>query len=183
LSQVKNTNLICVNVQRSFDSNIHFMQALSTDDLPIFLMTPLSVERAAATLPFVRLFEPDLTAQRWRDFVRSLGRSKSGGLMALQDRRGYVHGLFSWRPACSISHGRALRIADVVLAQLPGQATLRAFLDGVKDLAAQSDCDTVLIELGERARHVRADIETLDGAGFRQQAASFCCVLRHARAV
>ncbi len=43
------------------------MQAQNIDDRPIFLMTPLSVERAAATLPFVRLFEPDLTQQRWRD--------------------------------------------------------------------------------------------------------------------
>lgn len=183
MRQVKNTNLICVNVQRSFDSNIRRMQAQNIDDRPIFLMTPLSVERAAATLPFVRLFEPDLTQQRWRDFVRSFNRAKAGGLMALQDRRGYVHGLFSWRPACSISHGRALRIADVVLAQLPGQATLRAFLDGVKTLATESDCEAVLIELGERARHVRADIETLDVAGFRQQSAGFCCVLRRAPTV
>lgn len=97
--------------------------------------------------------------------------------MTLQDRRGYVHGLFSYRPAYSLSHGRTLRVADVVLPRLPGKAALRAFLDSVKHLAANFGCDAVMIELGERTRHIRSDLESLNDTGFGVNAITYSCAL------
>lgn len=147
---------------------------------PLFVVEPLVSGRAAATLAFIRLVEPAITEDGWREFVRSYARAKPGGLMIIQDRRGYVHGLFSWRPSCSISHGRALRVADVVLPRLPGKAALRAFLEAVKRLASECGCQAVMIELGERTRHARADLESLSDTGFADHAVVWCCALPRA---
>lgn len=149
---------------------------------PLFVVEPLVSGRAAATLAFIRLLEPGVSEERWREFVRSYARMKPGGLMTIQDRRGYVHGVFSWRPAHSISHGRTLRVADVVLPRLPGKAALRSFLDAVKSLASDFGCRAVMIELGERSRHARADLDSLSDTGFADHAVVWCCALERAAA-
>lgn len=166
--------MICVNVRGDCRSvTVRMLAEYVAESL--FRVEPLVAGRAAAVLPFIRLFEPGLTQERWRDFVRSFAKAGAGGLMIIQDRRGYVHGVFSCRPAYSIGHGRVLRVADVVLPRLPGTATLRTFLDGVKQLAADFGCNAVLIELGERTRHIRSDLESLSDTGFSASAITYCC--------
>jgi hypothetical protein len=75
-----------------------------------------------------------------------------------------------------------LRIADVVLPRLPGKAALRSFLDAVKGLAADFGCRAVMIELGERSRHARADLDSLSDTGFADHAVVWCCALERAAA-
>lgn len=153
------------------------MLAARSDPDPLFIVEPLGADRMAAALAFIRLLEPSITDANWREFARFYARTRPGGLMTIQDRRGYVHGMFSWRPSHSISHGRTLRIADVVLPRLPGKAALLAFIDGVKRLADDFGCGGVMIELGARSRHARADIESLSDTGFAEHAAVWCCAI------
>ncbi len=111
-----------------------------------------------------------MTLESWRDFVASFAvdGASDRGLVALEDMRGYIHGCFSFRVVQSTEYGRHLHIADLVVANLPGQCLLHKVKEKVEALAEEHGCKTVFFEVGESTRRLAEDLQRLtreEGAG------------------
>lgn len=134
----------------------------------IFRTAMLDNSSARQAFPLVQIFQPNLTLEGWTHFVSGFMAypPSQAGLMSVLDTRGYIHAIFSYRVADSISHRRVIRVADMVLAHLPGQLLLRSVLGVARQMADDRDCDAVLVELTERTRHAQGDLAQLGAIGY-----------------
>jgi hypothetical protein len=121
-------------------------------------LLPASERRA---FPLIALFHSDVTLESWRDFVASFDGASDRGLVALEDMRGYIHAFFSFRVIQSSEYGRHLHVADLVVANLPGQSLLYKVKEKVEELAKDHGCGTVFFEVGESARRLAEDLQRL----------------------
>jgi hypothetical protein len=102
--------------------------------------------------PLVQLSHPGVSREDWLSYAISMGKrfGKTGGAMAIEDSRGYIHALFSWSVTRTIHHRRAMRVCDMVVGALPGQRLGETIVSAVREVAAQIDADSVLVEIGDR---------------------------------
>lgn len=65
----------------------------------MFRANALAPKMARRAFPLVQLSNPFINLQVWMDYVRAHAKAPrgKGGLTAIEDERGYIHGLFSWR--------------------------------------------------------------------------------------
>ena len=129
---------------------------------------------ARAAFPLVGLEHPDLTFRLWHDFVRSTNRGPRHrkGLVAIGDRRGTIHAVFSYEVCESLSASTALRVRDVVMGRLPGGTLPRAALSCIARLAGEFASSTVqMISSTARSAHDRA---LLAESGFGPSGTMFC---------
>ena len=94
---------------------------------------------ARSAFALINLHHPEVTLELWRDFVRRAGRRPRhrGGLVAISDRRGYVHAVFAYHVNNDLRSGTALRVSDVVMGRLPGGNLPAAILACVEALARE----------------------------------------------
>jgi hypothetical protein len=135
------------------------------DDL--YRAEPLRASQAEQVYPLVSLLHPGVTPEEWRQFVRRATRMDRhrGGLMAIRDRRGYCHAVFSYRVGDILASGRSLRVSDVVMGRLPGVNLPQALVTCAERLAAELDSAAISIDLEESMVSPR-DREALQRAGF-----------------
>lgn len=96
---------------------------------------------------------PDFTLAQWRRFARFWARMPRvrGGLVLLEDRRGYVHGLFRYsvesarQPTLSTA-AKTLRVQDVVVAELPGGGLRQLIARCADQLAKSLACEAIEID-------------------------------------
>ena len=113
------------------------------------VLGPAGARRAYA---LVALAHPHMTAREWDGFARRHARAGTrgrGGLVAVEDRRRYVHAVFRYAVDTSpfLGSGRTLRLHDVVMAQLPGHALIQAVAACAENLAAGLGCTVVALDL------------------------------------
>ena len=134
----------------------------------------LDAGAARAAFPLISLEHPDLTFRLWHDFVRSANRGPRHrkGLVAIGDRRGTIHAVFSYEVCESLSASTALRVRDVVMGRLPGGTLPRAALSCIARLAGEFASSTVQIDFldGALSPHDRA---LLAESGFRPSGTMF----------
>ncbi|TAK47672.1 MAG: hypothetical protein EPO23_11680 [Xanthobacteraceae bacterium] len=108
----------------------------------------LGSHRARLAYPLVRLFDPAISLDSWLAFARRWSRQSAerGGLMAIRDRRGYLHALFTYRIEHNLRFGKFLRVSDVIMGQLPGASLNRSILDTATRLAGRTGCAAIVIE-------------------------------------
>src|SRR4051794_33503541 len=137
-----------------------------TEDL--YRAEPLRVAEAMRVYPLVLLLFPEVTPASWRAFVRKATRlpPHQGGLVAVMDRRGYCHAVFSYRVASALPTGRAVRVSDVVMGRLPGSTLPQAILAWAEQLAGELDASAVSIDLQD-GMLAPGDSELLRQSGFR----------------
>lgn len=142
----------------------------------IFEGEMLDSRRARLAYPLVRLFDPAMSLDAWLGFARRWARlpAEHGGLMAIRDRRGYLHALFTYRVEHNLRFGRFLRVADIVMGQLPGQALNLSLLDTASQLAAANACAVIVVEPAHNGTAPRIAGE--------QETASFGYLIEPARA-
>ena len=117
------------------------------DDL--FEATTILPEQARQVYPLVRLFHPAMSLDQWLAFSRWWARMPphQGGLLAIKDRRGYVHAIFSYRVDFHLRHGPVLRLSDLIVGRLPGQIIDLAVVRKAEWLAFGVGCRVVVFEL------------------------------------
>jgi hypothetical protein len=140
------------------------------DDL--LTATPLCGLQVQRAYVLVGLMHPQITAQQWATYARRCARipARLGGLIGIQDRRGYVHAVFHYavdRP--SLDGTQALRLYDFILAHLPGRILGFALATCAEHLATEFGCTRITVDLPATATDAAQDGSTralLQSAGF-----------------
>ncbi|AUC98876.1 MULTISPECIES: hypothetical protein [Bradyrhizobium] len=113
-----------------------------------FQAHPIDQHYAIAAYPLVFMHDASITTDQWLQFVRRHGRSSSPrtGLIAIRDRRGVIHALFSYRIDSDLRVRKRLSISDLIVAHLAGSQIDDAVADVIADVARQYGCQAVTIE-------------------------------------
>ena len=109
----------------------------------------------AQAYPLVRMVHPHWSLAHWHKRARILARSKArppgtthpDGLIAVQDRRGIIHGLLVCRLEQDLTGAKYIRISDVMLARLPGTQLDEAILDGLVHICTEYHCSGLLLDM------------------------------------
>ena len=138
----------------------------------------LRADEARAAYPLVSLEHPDVTLERWRDFVRRANRGarRQRGLVAIVDRRGTIHAVFAYHVVDNLPSSTALRVSDIVMGHLPGDTLSRATLACIDRLASELGSACVQIEFLEGVLAPQ-DRAALGEAGFRTNGVNFSRIL------
>jgi hypothetical protein len=156
--------LICVNVKRCAFLKLTLMLTTPCREPNIFRLQALHSRDADRALPLVQLYEPSLTRSAWRSYVREQSRGE-GGVMCLEDPRGYIHGMFAWSVRRPLVERRIMAIRDLILLQLPGKALQEAVMDAIADFARAKSCQSLVMGVEEVRPSVKGDV--LMAHGFR----------------
>src|ERR1035437_10576252 len=99
---------------KSVASSVWFMISVPSVQQQPFRACALPPKMAARAFPLVRMANPSIEFRGWTDYVRGLAKMRrgTGGLIAIEDQRGYIHCLFSWSAIRNLTYGKALRISD-----------------------------------------------------------------------
>jgi hypothetical protein len=113
-----------------------------------FQALPMDRARACAAYPLVYMHDASITLERWLRFVRQQCRALTSrtGLIAIRDRRGIVHALFSYRVDSDLRSSRRLCIGNLIVAHLPGSQIDAAVAASAQSVSAQFDCQAITIE-------------------------------------
>ncbi|MGZ8286187.1 MAG: hypothetical protein ACXW27_08750 [Allosphingosinicella sp.] len=115
-----------------------------------FTVIHLQESRLDETLPLVRTAAPLVTAERWRQFARSL-RDSGGGILAAFAGDGPAHGVAAYRLEESLVHGRTLRVEPMITFELSRSAPARAALcRALELLALDKECDSLIVSAASR---------------------------------
>jgi len=143
----------------------------------LFHTAPLASSEAHLAFALVQMFDPTVTLRDWLAFARRWGRRRrdQGGLMAVRDRRGILHALYSYTVERNIRHDPCLRISDLIVARLPGADLDSAILFGIQELAEQLGCETLRIDVPVPASNTcaAACLSGLVGPSFSPFAVTF----------
>jgi hypothetical protein len=112
-----------------------------------FQVLPMTWASARAAYPLVYLHDASITLETWLGFVRSQIRTAPGrgGLMAIRDRRGTVHAVFSYRVDRDLRARKRLCLVDLIVAHLPGSPIDDALVASTSKIAANLNCQTICI--------------------------------------
>ncbi|MBR1164576.1 hypothetical protein [Bradyrhizobium elkanii] len=107
--------------------------------------------------PLVFMHDASITTDQWLRFVRRRCRDSSPdtGLIAIRDRRGVIHALFSYRIDNDLRVRKRLSIGDLIVAHLPGSRIDDAVSNVIAEVSAQYGCQIVTIEQPFVTRHAR----------------------------
>jgi len=123
---------------------------------PLFRATGVSRRVALRAWPLVQSSSPRTRLEDWLAYAAAQGGAarlrapRRGGLVALEDGRGYIHALFAWHVHRAIDHPRLLRVTDLVVGSLPGRPLAECLVQAIRQAAAETRADTVVVEMGER---------------------------------
>jgi hypothetical protein len=119
---------------------------------PLFRTTAVDRRAALRAWPLVQISHPGVRLEEWLSYAISKGNrfGKTGGVVAIEDARGYIHALFSWHVLRTVAYRRALRVTDMIVAALPGRRLAETIVESVWDVADQASADNVLVEIGDR---------------------------------
>lgn len=113
-----------------------------------FTTKPLGRSQIDQAYPLVRMAAPGLAVEQWRAFAAAVLKSGAAGgrtgIMTVQDRLGYLHGLFSYTVGEHLRHGRVLSVDNFVVLDLfdvPGIA--QPLLQAMDGLARSLDCAAI----------------------------------------
>jgi hypothetical protein len=110
-----------------------------------FQALPIDRQRVSANYPVVYMHDASITPQKWLRFVARRCQ-KTSGLITIRDCRGIVHALFSYRIERDLRIRKRLRIANLIVAYLPGSQIDAAIAGSAKIVSAQFDCQAITIE-------------------------------------
>lgn len=140
-----------VNVTR-FRLISNAMMLDSTPSEPLFKTTNVDRRVALRAWPLVQISHPGVSQAAWLSFAIATGRrlGRTGGVVAIEDARGYIHAVFVWNILRTVSDRRAMRITDMIVAALPGRQLAETIVDAIRDVANQVAAYSVLVEIGDR---------------------------------
>jgi hypothetical protein len=119
-----------------------------------FHIAALTKDQITQAYPVVQAALPGITLEQWRAFAAapSTGRGlpNACGIITLQDRRGYIRGLFSYSVECDLTHGRVLFADNVVVLGLGNRnAGMSMLLQAMESVARRHGCAAIKTHLRE----------------------------------
>lgn len=127
------------------DQNHH-----AVDDIvdEMFEATAMAPQQARKAFPLVWHSHPHLTFDQWMAFIRRRSRRspRRAGIVAVQDRRGYVHAIFFYCVDYHLQRSATLRVTNVVVGRLPGKIIDRAIVRSAERLAKEMGCRSLVFD-------------------------------------
>jgi hypothetical protein len=122
---------------------------------------PLTPDKVAQVLPLARSLLPALELDAWSSFARRrIGGMPDSGIIGLQDRRGYFHGLLGYEVRNDLLGGRILAVDWATSMELFGNADAVALLARELDaMATRLGCAGIEIRLKPEQRRLRRWLE------------------------
>ena len=122
-----------------------------------FQALPIDHQHAIVAYPLVFMHDASITTDQWLRFVRRRcrGSSPDTGLIAIRDRRGVIHAVFSYRVDSDLRVRKRLSIGDLIVAHLPGSRIDDAVSNVIAEVSAQYGCQIVTIEQPFATCHAR----------------------------
>jgi hypothetical protein len=119
-------------------------------------LTPRFLDRSTIekAYPLVRNTVPEMTADRWAQFVRSQLAPRSPdwprGMMTIQNAAGYILALFAFEVRDDLHENRIFHMDHIMIPNLPGRGTIWASaIDAGEQLAKLNGCGAIRAELGD----------------------------------
>lgn len=111
----------------------------------------LKPDEADMVFPLMSLRHPALSLRDWRGTVRRLNRTprKRGGLMVVRNLRGCVLAVFAYRLGETLVGEIVLRVTDLIMGRLPGDALPDAVAAAASGLAQELGHARVAIECSD----------------------------------
>jgi hypothetical protein len=130
------------------DEIARFAVLLDARTMEQFQALPMSWKGASAAYPLVLMHDGGITLDKWLRFARRYCRlgPERAGLIAVRDRRGIVHALFSYRVEVDLHDRKRLCVANLIVAHLPGSRIEEAVVTSARDVSAELGCQTISIE-------------------------------------
>ncbi|WP_336490522.1 hypothetical protein [Methylobacterium nigriterrae] len=119
----------------------------------LYSAAPLETANADYAFPLMSLRHPGLSLRDWRAVVRRLSRAPRdrAGLMMVRNARDCVLAVFAYRTSEPLVGGLMLRVTDVIMGRLPGDALPNAIAACVEELARDLGHACIAIEIADDA--------------------------------
>lgn len=142
----------------------------------IFHKVSLRAENAWEAYPLVQLCHSSVTLDQWLSFAHRLARlpRQRGGLLAVKDKRDYVHAVISYRIDNDMRPGPVLRVSDLIVGRLAGRTIDRVVVKAVEQLALEISCFSIAVELPQSAE---GKVDTANRSALVNAGFSPCAIL------
>lgn len=122
-----------------------------------FIARQLVPDRVDDAFPIARAAVPGLTLERWRVFAGESVAVADGatppGIMVVENDRGYIQGLCTYRLQHDMRHGTILTVDDLVALDLVDDgAVATALVDALESRARACGCSAIRLHLAEDAK-------------------------------
>jgi hypothetical protein len=155
----------------------------------VFTAKSLTSDQAAQAFPLIQTIAPNLTLERWNEFVQRLidptgpVQARRAGIVTLQSERGYIHGLFCYTVEVDLQHGHVLSVENfIALDLIEHEAAVRALFDTMEETAYDLGCHAIHVHLPEGLAAVPENrqwlLRILEGAGHAVETLRLCKHLR-----
>lgn len=117
-----------------------------------FVVKPLTADQIPQAFPVVAIFDHRLKEAAWSEYAAALvGMCDEGlchGIMTVQNRDGYIHGLSAHHLKHELRGGRILEIENFVVVNLVGAKTAtRILLESLEGIARTQHCRCISLKL------------------------------------
>lgn len=114
----------------------------------IFEAAVIEPTLARKAFSLVRHSHPGVSLAQWLEITQRWTRVpyRRGGILAIQDRCGYVHAIFCYRVDSILQHSPVLRVFDLIVGRLPGGVIDRTIARTVERLASEIGCCSIVFE-------------------------------------
>jgi hypothetical protein len=122
------------------------------------------VEDAALAFPLIQSAEPNVSLDAWLAYVATLNRTtmETTGIIIVQSKRGYIHGLLQYRVTTTLGHGKALDVQHLIALDAGDRAAAIKMLIGVMDdLARKFGCEAIYTSLPDAWIHAKSGMATV----------------------
>ena len=122
-----------------------------------FIAKQLTPDRVDDAFPIARAAVPGLTLERWRAFagesVAVADRAAPPGIMVVENDRGYIQGLCTYRLQHDMRHGTILTVDDLVALDLVDDGQIVSTLvDALEARARAFGCSAIRLHVAEDAQ-------------------------------
>ncbi len=126
-----------------------------------------------------------LSLDRWQRYARARVEAEyshpgSAGIVAIENRQGYIHGLFGYRVDMDLRCGRVLLCENLVaLGLFDAEAVLDVLVEAMESLARDKHCGAIHVRVprppDQASEHVGGRLmETLRGSGHAVETLELC---------
>jgi len=106
----------------------------------------LTSENAALAYPLIQAALPTVSLEAWLAFIADLTQpaDEGTGIIIVESKRGYIHGLFNYSVAMPLGHGKVLNVENFIALDTGDRAAAIKILIGVmEDIARQFGCGEI----------------------------------------
>jgi len=107
--------------------------------------SPLKPDQFDRAFALIQYAFRDISLDRWRQHIETFdGRpDEEGGWIAVEDDKGYIHGLLAYRVEPDLICGRILIGRDVILGGLALGQTASCAIEGLSQMAWRARCNAI----------------------------------------